>query len=141
MNRTSLKILKKVAKEGEVSLAAALRMTKSARKSHLDQYPLALLLEDGYLGITVNHIPPAGAETMREFSLAVTLHMFTLPRDEHGVIHYLGIKSSGSLSPEKERIFLKSKGSLYLQEQAQKFWDRLWSFIVGFGAGSFVSIV
>ena len=140
MNRTALKILKQVAKHGEVSLSTAIRMANSIHKSHLDQYPLALLLEDGYLGITINHIPPEGMEMMREFSLAMTLHMFTLPRDEYGVIHYLGIKSSGSLAPEKERVFLKSKGSLYLDEQSQRFWDRLWSFIAGFSAGCLVVI-
>jgi hypothetical protein len=110
-------------------------MSSSIHKSHLDQYPLALLLEDGYLGTTFNHIPPEGAETIREFSLAVTLHMFTLPRDAHGIIRYLGIESSGNLAPEKQRVFLKSKGSLHLDEQAQRFWDRLWSFIAGFSAG------
>jgi hypothetical protein len=140
MRRTALRILKQVAKQGEVSLSTAIRMASSIHKSHLDQYPLALLLEEGYLGITVNHIPPEGMEMMREFSLAVTLHMFTLPRDAHGIIHYLGIKSSGSLDPEKERVFLKSKGYLYLDERAQRSWDRLWSFIAGFSAGCLVAI-
>ncbi|HEV2731926.1 MAG TPA: hypothetical protein VGV15_17990 [Terriglobales bacterium] len=83
-------------------------MTVPRHKDHLDQYPLALLLEDGYPGVTVNHVPPDGAEEMREFSLATTLHMFTLPKDPGGAVHYLGIKSSGSIDPEKERVFIKS---------------------------------
>jgi hypothetical protein len=140
MNRTALKILKTVAKRGEVSLAAAVRMVTPCHRDHLDQYPLALLLEDGYLGLTINHTPPTGAEEMREFSLATMLHMFTLPKDADGAIHYLGIKSSGSINPEKVRVFLRAKGALYLDEQVQKFWDRFWSFVLGFSAGLLTAI-
>lgn len=135
-----MKILKNVAKRGEISLGAAIRMAKPCHKNHLDQYPLALLLESGYLGVTINHIPPTGAEAMREFSLATTLHIFTLPKGPDGGIHYLGINSSGSIDPEKERVFLKAKGSLYLDEYRQKFWDRCWSFVLGFCAGVLVNI-
>src|SRR6266699_6972963 len=97
MNGVALHILKKVAKRGELSLSDALRLAKRKHKSHLDQYPLALLLEEGYLGITLNHTPPQGAETMREFTLATTLHMFTLSKNQEGKTHYLGITSSGGV--------------------------------------------
>lgn len=140
MNGIALHILKKVAKRGEVSVAVALGMAKPHHGDHLDQYPLALLLEDGYLGITFNHTPPEGAENMREFSLVTTLHMFTLPKDAAGVVHYLGIRSSGSLNPEKERVFLKAKGALYLDEVRQRFRDRMWSFVVGFSAGLLATV-
>jgi hypothetical protein len=140
MNRVALKILKTVAGRGEVSLATAIRMATPHHKSHLDQYSLALLLEDRYLGMTINYAPPTGAEEMREFSLATTLHMFTLPKDADGVIHYLGIKSSGSIDPDKERVFLRAKGALYLDERVQKFWDRFWAFVLGFSAGLLVAI-
>jgi hypothetical protein len=115
-------------------------MAPSRHKNHLDQYPLALLLEDGYLGVTVNYTPPPGAEEMREFALAKTLHMFTLPKGADGVVHYSGIRSSGSMDPEKQSVFLKAKGGLYLEEQAQKFWDRIWSFVLGFSAGLLTAI-
>ena len=77
---------------------------------------------------------------MREFSLAITLYMFALPKDDKGIVNYLGIKSSGSIDLEKERVFLKAKGSLYLDELKQKFWDRMWSFVLGFSAGLLVAI-
>ena len=77
MNHVALKILKRVARDGQVSLAAAIRMAKPRHKNHLDHYPLALLLEEGYLGVTITHTPPTGAEKMREFSLATTLHDLT----------------------------------------------------------------
>lgn len=140
MKGLSLRILKAVEKRGEVSLAEAIQLATPCRGNHVDQYPLALLIEDGYLGLTINHNPPTGAEKMREFSLATMLHMFSLPKDEEGVIHYLGIESSGSIKPEKERVFLKAKGALYLDEQRKKFWDRLWSFILGFSAGLLAAI-
>jgi hypothetical protein len=141
MNRVSLQVLKAVAKRGEISLAAAIRMASHRHGDHLDQYPLALLLEDGYLGVTINHKPPTGAEEMREFSLATTLHMFTLPKGPDGVVHYLGINSSGGLNPDQERVFLKAKGALYLDQHTQKFWDRLWSLAFGFIGGVLATVV
>lgn len=129
------RILKAVAKHGELSLDAAIRLAKPCHRNHIDQYPLALLLEEGYVGMTITHTPPAGAEEMREFSLATTLHMFSLPKDAQREVHYLGITSSGSIDPRNERVFLKAKGALYLDEQRQKWRDRLYSFLIGFSAG------
>jgi hypothetical protein len=140
MNRVALRILKTVARRGEVPLSAAIRIPTSRRNSHLDQYPLALLLEDGYLGVTINYTPPTGAEQMREFALAKTLHMFTLPKGADGIVEYSGIKSSGSMDPEKQSVFLRAKGALYLDERAQKLWDRIWSFVLGFSVGILTAI-
>jgi len=134
MEPVALRVLKEVAKRGEVSLASAIRMAKRKRGDHLDQYPLALLLEDGYLGVTFNHTPPDGAEKMREFSLAITLHMFTLPKEADGWTCYLGVRSKG-MDPEKERIFLKAKGALYLDEHIQRARDRWFQFAFGVAAG------
>jgi len=64
MNGIALQILKEVEKRGEVSLSRAIRLGGYRHKDHLDQYPLALLLEEGYLGMTINHTPPSGAEEM-----------------------------------------------------------------------------
>ena len=75
-----------------------------------------------------------------EFSWATTLYMFVLPKNVDGTVEYLGIRSSGSLDPENERVFLKSKGALYLDEQMQKFRDRLWSFVLGLSAGLLTAI-
>lgn len=108
MNRVALKILKTVAKQREVSLAAAIRMTKPKHKNHLDQYPLAILLEEGYLGVTITHAPATGAEEMREFSLATTLHMFSLPKNANGETSYCGVESSGSIDPEEPVGILES---------------------------------
>jgi len=135
MNGIALRILKKVARFGEVSLADAIQLARPRHRNHLDQYPIALLLEEGYLGMTINHTPPPGAETMREFSLATTLHMYSLPKNERGERHYLSITTTGSLDPKNERVFLKAKGALYLDERRQKRWDRLWFFLLGLLAG------
>lgn len=140
MNGSALRILREVAKVGEVSLAAAIRLAKPCHRSHVDQYPLALLLEEGYLGMTINHNPPSGAEAMREFSLATNLHMFSLPKNERGEVHYLSVFSTGSIDPKNERVFLKAKGALYLDERRQKFWDRIWFFVLGLGAGVLATI-
>jgi hypothetical protein len=141
MDAIALRILKTVARRGEVSLAAAVRMASGRHKDHLDQYPLALLLEDGYLGATITNTPPKGAEEMREFSLATTLHMFSLAKDATGAVEYLGIRSVGTIDPEKGRVFLRAKGALYLDEHSRRIRDRLWSFVLGFGGGVLAAIV
>jgi len=140
MQRSALRILIEVEKFGEVSLGAAIRLRQPRHGSHLDQYPLALLLEEGYLGMTINHSPPPGAETMREFSLATTLHTLSLPKNERGEVQYLGIPFSGGFDPEKERVFIKAKGVLYLDERRQKWRDRFWFFVLGLVAGVLTSI-
>jgi hypothetical protein len=140
MNGVALRILKKVAKSGEVSVSEAIRLARLRHNDHRDQYPLALLLEQGYLGMTIDHRPPSGAEQMREFTLATTLHLYYMPKDERGDAQYRGIRSTGGLDPKDESIFLKAKGALYLDERRQKRWDRVWFFVLGLIAGVLTSI-
>lgn len=135
MNRTSIKILRAVAKQGELSLAEAIRLGKTRSPSHRDQYPLAILLEDEYLGCTLNHSPPHGADKMREFSQAMMLHAFTIPPDSRGERHYLNMTSSGSVDPKDEKVFIKAKGALFLDQRREKWTDRVASFVIGVGVG------
>jgi hypothetical protein len=141
MDGSARRILRSVAKHGEISLDAGIRLARRRHHNHLDQYPLALLLEEGFIGSTVTHTPPRGAEEMREFSLATTLHMHLLQENERGETHYMGIVSRGSMDARNERVFIKAKGALYLDEQRQKSLERLYSFIVGFVAGILVPII
>jgi len=146
MTSVAFRLLKKVAKRGELSLKDAIEFPK-APLDHTAQYPLALLIEEGYLGSTLDHQPPTGAEKSREYSLAVSLHMFTLPKDSSGAVHYhgvpspRGVRSHGNVDPDQERIFLKAKGALYLDQFAQKRWDRFWAFLSGAVAGVTVGLV
>lgn len=140
MNRSTLRILASVAQKCEMSLDEAIRIAHKRGGDHRNQYPLALLLEGHYLGMTINHMPPEGSDLMREFSLAITLHMLLIPADASGAATYLGIRSSGSLDPKKERVFLTAKGALYLDEYRAKRRDRLWSVALGFGTGLLVAV-
>jgi hypothetical protein len=140
MTSVAFRLLKKVAKRGELSLQNAIEFPK-APLDHTAQYPLALLIEEGYLGSTLDHQPPAGAEKSREYSLAVSLHMYTLPKDSSGVVHYQGVRSSGNVDPDRGRVFLKAKGALYLDQFAQKRWDRFWAFLSGVVAGVIVGVI
>lgn len=124
------RILNAVNKAGELSLKEVLDMTPKRFGDHRDQYPLTLLLEDGYLGVTFVHTPPTGAESMREFSHATALHMFTLPKKSDGSVDYLGIVSRGGMTSEGERIFIKAKGSLYLEEFYSKRTERLFALFI-----------
>jgi hypothetical protein len=140
MNRNALRILARVAKEAEVSLDDAIRMGHKRGDDHRNQYPLALLLEEHYLGMTISYTPPDGFDLMREFALAITLHMYLLPADTGGVVSYLGIRTARMLEPKKERVFLTAKGALYFDEYRQKRLDRLWSVALGFATGLLVAI-
>jgi hypothetical protein len=140
MNRSALGILALVAKQGEKSLGDAIRLVQKRGGDHRNQYPLALLLEEHYLGTTFSYTPPDGFDLMREFALAVTLYMFLLPADDTGTVSYLGVRTSGSFDPQKERVFLTAKGALYLDEHRQKRLDRVWSVVVGFATGLLVAL-
>lgn len=130
MNTSALRILRTVAKAGELPLETVLKLTPQIHNDHRDQYALALLIEDEYLGYTVKHTPPEGAEKMREFNLAITLHMETLPRKTDGSIEYLGIQSTGSIDQAWKKVFLKAKGALYLDAQNEKRKDRIFSLLI-----------
>jgi len=84
MNKTALRILKTVGERGESSLTDAVQMAKRQHRNHIDQYPLALLLEGGYLGSTLSYTPPSGTEEMRPFSEQpfTSLSRFNVPGSE-----------------------------------------------------------
>ena len=140
MDRTATKILKAVHRDGEITLKYALSMADPKITSHVRQYPLALLIEEGYVGVTINNDPPDGTEAMREYFEATYLHIMTLPKTERAV-EYNGIRASGTMALESERPFIKAKGSLYLDEIAEKRWDRLYSLSVAVTAGIVVAVV
>jgi hypothetical protein len=140
MNRNALQILGRVARHGEMPLDEAIRMSHKRGGDHRNQYSLALLLEEHYLGMTINYTPPEGFERMREFALAITLHMYLLPADDSGVVTYQGVRSSGGIDPKNERVFLTAKGALYMDEFWQKRWDRVWSTALGFITGILVAV-
>jgi hypothetical protein len=141
MEGVATRILKELRTECEISLERAVGLATKRHGNHLDQYPLALLIEEGYVGVTIDHTPPSGADRMREFSLATALHMFGLAKDEKGERRYLGITSSGSIDPANERVFLTAKGLLYLDERRQKVRDRIYSFLLGFLGGVLAAVM
>ena len=67
---------------------------------------------------------------MREYSMAVMLHMFTMPKETNGTVRYLGIVSSGTVDPKEVRVFMKAKGALYLDALAAKRRDRQYAFVI-----------
>ena len=135
----AVKILRKTAKSGEISMDEALKMCGTKNKSHLDQYPLALLIEENYLGRSKTYQTPEGFGRMRELYLAIDLHMYTLPKNEMGERHYMGSISTGDIDPTEERVFIKAKGALYLDEQRAKFKERLYSFVFAVLVGLIVA--
>jgi hypothetical protein len=129
MKSQSLTILKAVARDGDLRLANALKLLSPVYNDHRDQYPLALLIENGFLGWTITHNPVPGAENMREYDLARTLHMNNI-KDSNGECHYQGTDFRCGIPPEHCRVFLKAKGSLYLDELAEKKAERRFTIII-----------
>ena len=141
MNRVSHKLLRKVASREEIPLSEALTVGAGVVGDHREQYPLALLIEDDYLGCSLNHRPPDGAERQREYSQAIGFHIFTLPKKEDGSREYQGIISRGSVDPQKERVFLKAKGALYLEERDQRQSERLFTLFMIFASAVAASLI
>lgn len=131
MDSFSIKLLRKVAAKGELTLHDALQLGSGRTGDHRDQFPLALLIEGDYLGCTFPAIVPSGAERMLEYANALTLHIFTLPKKPGGSVKYLGVESSGNVDTRLEKVFLKAKGALYLDEYDTKKKERLFALFLG----------
>lgn len=131
MKKTFRQLLAAVTKNGELSVEEAASKLCKKPTSHVKLYPLAMLIEEGYLGITINYTPAPGSENMREFSLARSLHMLRLPRNKNGEVEYNGVTSSGSMNAQDERVFIKAKGQLYLEEIARKWEERAVYVLLG----------
>jgi hypothetical protein len=113
MKRNGLYILARVAKRGEVPLDEAIQMAHGRGGDHRDQYPLALLLEAHYLGMTINYSPPEGAELMREYALAITLHMYLRPPEAEGGHTLHGCHDDRrARSEEREGVSHRERGAL-----------------------------
>ncbi|PCH98212.1 MAG: hypothetical protein COB76_07230 [Alphaproteobacteria bacterium] len=131
MRRVSLKILKYIAKHGEISLKEAVNLSSKKPKIHKEQYALALLISDEFIGMSVPFPTMKGTEKMPELMGAYFLHMNRLEEDKNGEVKYEGITQSGA-NFDKEKVFIRSKGFLYLDELRQKRNDIIISFFVGF---------
>ncbi len=134
-NKTLLRLLTQIGRNGELTLSQLSVLLDREHNDHTDFYPLVILIESGYVGLTFNHNPPTGAEEMREFSLAYSLHMLTLKQAGADQVKYKGVTSSGSLDPSNEKVFIKAKGSFFLSELVEKRRDRLVYFSLGLVSG------
>lgn len=130
-----LSLLRSVSEEGEISVSSLSKLLKKRHGDHRDYYPLVSLIESEHLGISFNHNPAEGAEKKREYSLSHSLYMLSLERKNGEPVEYNGIVSTGSLSADNEKVFLKSKGALFLAELAEKRRDRLVYFLLGLISG------
>lgn len=135
MRGVARRILVEVGKQGEIPLATAIRMAGKRHGNHIDQYPLALLIEQGYVGLSINAPPPQNGEEMCELFMAINLHAWSLPTNKSGDVEYNGIIYHGQFDTKVERIFLKAKGALYLDEIFQKRKDRIITFVLGLVTG------
>lgn len=133
MKLKSLKILKYVAKHGEVTVGDVTNLSKMKPKHHREQYPFAVLISEGLIGISVKLAHLEGAEEMPELTAAQLLHISRLDPDENNQTKYETITTTGN-GLKNEKIFIRAKGALYLDELRQKRNDRIISFLIGFFA-------
>ena len=131
MTRQYRRILAAVSKNGELSLREAIKLLDGKTNTHTDMYPLVMLVEDGYLGITIQHSPAKGTEQMREHSLAMSLHMLRLPKDKDGTVKYRGVSSVGSMTLDDAEVFIRAKGQLYLEDLRRKWEERIVYVLLG----------
>jgi hypothetical protein len=127
VDRTATRILKALRKRGEVSVYDAVRLARSRHRNHVDQYPLAVLLDEGYVGMSISLAPIPHMDPV--LSLAVGLHIWRL-RKKAEPVEYLGITSTGGFDTRNERMFLKAKGLLYLDARQEKRQDRMYAVLL-----------
>jgi hypothetical protein len=130
MERTALRILRRVAADGDVAVKDAALLGPRIHGDHRDQYPLARLIEADYLGLTAKRTPPKGAEEMQGFTLAIELHLATLPKSPGGEREYRGVQQIGEIPTDWNRVYLTAKGALYLGELAEKRTERLFTVFI-----------
>ncbi len=99
------------------------------------------LIEANYLGITIDYGPPSDGEGMREFGLAHFPNVLTLPTDEEGTVEYNRTKSIGSMSADRERIFIKADGFLYLESLKERRNEQLAAFFPWLLTALFVNCI
>ena len=135
------KILRTIQRKGEIPFSD-LHILRGRGKDHYAFYPLVQLIESEYVGTTVNFGNVPGGEKSREYEISIYLHMETIPRNEKGEREYLGLHSSGKHDQNRQKIFLKAKGFLYLAEQEEKRKERVintgLAILVGILVGSIV---
>ena len=99
------------------------------------------LIEANHLGITIDYGPPSDGEGMREFGLAHFPYVLTLPTDEEGTVEYNRTKSIGSMSADRERIFIKVDGFLYLESLKERRNEQLAAFFPWLLTALFVNCI
>jgi len=131
MDNSTRKLLHKIASRYDLTLQEALALAPRKYGDYRDQYPLAMLIESEYVGVTLVHTPPTGAEKAREFTQATMLHELTEERSKSD----RPSPTSVFMDAGKEHVFLKAKGALYLEELHRKRMDRVYSLIIGLVVG------
>jgi hypothetical protein len=127
MNGPTLRLLRQIARRYDITLEEALGLCPRRHRDFRDQYPLAMLIEGEYVGVTLEHIPPKGAEKMREFSQATLFHSMKGEQADGAAVSNAGL----FIDTSKEHVFIKAKGALYLDDLRRKSRDRMYSFLVG----------
>ncbi|HKL04412.1 MAG TPA: hypothetical protein VJ929_01200 [Roseovarius sp.] len=130
LDKASSNILSRFADRPEMSVEDALQMVCADPSGPHDFYPLALLVEAKLLGLTYNISVPEGAENMREYAVAKSLYIETLPRSKDGSVTYDGCTVDGS-SMLNEKIYMKANGFLYLNDKREAAKERYLSFALG----------
>jgi hypothetical protein len=136
---SSRRILYFLAKTGEASIRNTVEAAGSKSKDHMAVYPLALLVEAGFLGLTFEPALTPGAEAkMREDGVARILHVLMIDPDDDGITRYEKIQSWGSMNADTERAYLKSGGYVYLIEIEKQKRERFLAFCIGLVTSSLI---
>lgn len=134
MKKTSLVILKQVAKKTQIPLLNLIKHNKSIE----EQFPLALLIDADYVGLTtfvpIMRQDPDNAHSIKALHLAQKFNKYKEDFEN-------GKQSKNEPDPQQAMVFIKAKGLLYLEKKENKRMERIIIPSITFLLGILVTFV
>ena len=127
MDSVSLRLLKRLTKERELSVRACSELLPKKTNDHLDFYPLASLIKHGLADI---HITSGEKPLHDESEMQIAILLFASITANGKDFQYKNIKFFGG-NFRDEMVFATAKGYFTLDEMRSRRAERLWAFAAG----------
>lgn len=127
MDSVTLQILKKLAKNRELSVRACAALLPKKTNNHLDFYPLASLIKHGLADI---YITTDGKPVREDNEMEIAISFYAWVKSEGKEFEYRGFHFQGADFGD-EMVFATAKGYFALDEMRSKRAERLWAFAAG----------
>jgi hypothetical protein len=137
MKAVTLRIIKRLAKCREMEVCKIAELLPRHTGDHLDFYPLASLISQGYVDMWLVPSPDPFREKPL-IEIATLLYMWVAGRGQE--FEYRGMRSQGA-DFGTERVFATAKAYLFLDERYTKRVERIWAFSAGIVTALFATLI